>query len=386
MEEEHNELPTPPRFRYKLLKIATLTLLILALFASIGFTGLEATSSSKFCSSCHEMKPEYYTWKASTHAEVDCVNCHTQPGAENIPKDKANVIVQAFKKETNTYTAPIHMPSDIPNSACERCHNVSTREVTPSGDLIIPHDKHNAKGIECIQCHSGVAHGKIADRKMTYQTDYDKWDDTIGTAAMSDTKFIRPEMDTCMECHKARDVSTACKTCHTTGMVPKSHTNTFKTMNHGKYAEKNIRKCDSCHGYMSKVKIDGLEDVSAVTKFLENMKTSKPSITPFDYAKQNTFCKNCHSKRPASHTSHWIADHHNEASKNTKQCLACHNYQPGGKYQTKTVACSSCHPSSHIGFNREGHPIPLATKNQKVTNLCYTCHVKPKCSACHKDS
>jgi nitrate/TMAO reductase-like tetraheme cytochrome c subunit len=384
MEEERNELPTPPLFRHKLLKIITLTLLFLALFASIGFTGLEATSSSKFCSSCHEMKPEYYTWKASTHAEVDCVNCHTQPGAENIPKDKANVIVQAFKKETNTYTAPIHMPGEIPNSACEKCHNVSTREVTPSGDLIIPHEKHNANGIECIQCHSGVAHGKIADRKMTYQSDYDRWDDTIGTAAMSDTKFIRPDMDTCMECHKARNVSTACKTCHKTGMVPKTHTAAFKTKNHGEFAKLDIRKCDSCHGYMSKEKVDGLEDISSVKKFLENIKSSKPSVTAFDYAKQNTFCKDCHSKRPASHTSHWTRDHHLLASQDKQQCLACHNYQIADKNNTKIVACATCHPSIHEGFNKVGHPIPLAV-NQQITKKCYTCHIKPKCSACHRD-
>jgi hypothetical protein len=136
---------------------------------------------------------------------------------------------------------------------------------------------------------------------------------------------------------------------------------------------------------MSSDKIDGLEDISSVKKFLENIKTSKSSITAFDYAKQNTFCKNCHAKRPASHTSQWIQDHHLQASKDKRQCLACHNYQPGGKYKLKTVACSSCHPSIHEKFNKAGHPIPLAV-NQKITSLCYTCHVKPKCSSCHRDT
>ncbi|WML46921.1 NapC/NirT family cytochrome c [Neobacillus sp. PS3-34] len=80
MEEDQNTLPSPPRYRYKLIKFMTLAVLFLALLTSVGFIGLETTSNSKFCSSCHEMKPEYYTWKASTHSEVDCVSCHIEPG------------------------------------------------------------------------------------------------------------------------------------------------------------------------------------------------------------------------------------------------------------------------------------------------------------------
>lgn len=386
MEEEHNELPTPPRFRYKLLKIATLTLLFLALFASIGFTGLEATSSSKFCASCHEMKPEYYTWKASTHAEVDCVNCHTQPGTENLAKDKANILVQLFKKQTQTYTAPIRMPSEIPDSACESCHNVAQREVTPSGDLIIPHEKHKKEGIECIQCHSGAAHAKISDRKMTYQSDYDKWDQKLGNEVMKDQKFIRPDMGTCMECHRDRKISIECKTCHTTGMLPKSHKQpNFKLQTHGKQAAKDLKKCHECHKDMSTVEIPGFEEIPATTKFLHNIKDTKPKITQYDYAKQNTFCKDCHSKRPSSHTSHFITKHGGLASKDKQMCLACHNFQKSDQIETKIVSCGSCHPSMHENNKgwRQKHPINVPV-NQKVTDFCYTCHYEETCSTCHK--
>ncbi len=97
MNEEKKQLSAPPRSRIRLYKFMTLTLLFLALFFSVGVFGLEATSSSKFCSSCHEMKPEYYTWKASSHSEVDCVNCHTEPGIKQTAKDKAGLIVKAVK-------------------------------------------------------------------------------------------------------------------------------------------------------------------------------------------------------------------------------------------------------------------------------------------------
>ncbi|MBT2657282.1 NapC/NirT family cytochrome c [Bacillus sp. ISL-18] len=387
MDEEHNqELPAPPKFRYKLIKIATLTLLFLVLLSFAGFFGLETTSSSKVCTSCHEMKPEYYTWKASTHSEVACTSCHKDAVYKDLAKDKAQKLVAQLKKQSKgTSAAPIRMPGEIPNIACESCHNVFTREVTPSGDIIIPHDKHENKGVECVQCHSGVAHGKVADRKMTYTTDLDRWDSQVGTEAMSDIKFIRPDMDTCIECHKARKVTTECSACHKTGMVPKSHKKAnFATKTHGLQAATNLQKCNQCHKDMSTVPIEGYEDVPAVTKYLhKDSGTIQKLKNQYDYAKENTFCKDCHSKRPASHSSSWMKDHGSEASKNKQECLACHNYQQAGGVSTTMVACASCHPALHKGFDKERHPIPLAEK-QSVTEKCYTCHVKNKCAACHK--
>jgi nitrate/TMAO reductase-like tetraheme cytochrome c subunit len=385
-EEQKDVLPeAPPRFRGRLIKVLTLTLFFLILLFSIGFLGLETTSSSKFCASCHEMKPEYYTWKASSHSEVDCVNCHTGSTKEDYAKAKANGLVQVFKKATQTYTAPIRMPDQIQDASCEKCHNIFTRDVTPTGDLIIPHDKHKDKEIKCSQCHQGVAHGKIADRKMTYQTDYGKWDDMLGRAVMSEPKFIKPDMATCMECHTARKITTECTACHKTGMVPDTHQRKgFKFETHGSHARKDLKNCNSCHSYMSSLEIEGLEEVPTLNKFLKKNDENKSKVSEFDYAKQNTFCKDCHSLRPPSHSKLFLREHGELASKNKEKCLACHNYQLTSNIQTSMVSCSSCHPSMHKNNSyKERHPVPLA-ENQKVTDFCYTCHAEPTCSACHK--
>jgi nitrate/TMAO reductase-like tetraheme cytochrome c subunit len=386
MEEERETRSAPPRFRYKLIKYATLTLLFLAIFFGLSFVGVETTSSSEFCASCHEMKPEVYTWKASTHSEVECTSCHTDPVLKDLAKDKAQGVVEKLKKQsTGTSAAPVVSTTEIPDSACESCHDVLKRDVTPSGDLIIPHDKHKTKGVECVQCHSGVAHGKVADRKMTYSTDYDKWDSKVGTAAMSDIKFTRPDMDTCIECHKARKVTTKCSACHTTGMIPSTHKKVdFATKTHGKLAAKNLQKCNQCHKDMSSEPVEGYDQVSALTTYLnKDSKQKQVKKNHYDYAKDNTFCKDCHSKRPASHNNRWMKDHGSQASKDKQQCFACHNFQVSGGVNTTMVSCSSCHPALHKGFDKERHPIPLAEK-QKITKLCYTCHVENKCSACHK--
>lgn len=389
MDEEQIEQTPPPRStKYKVIKAMTLTLVFIAVFFALGLVGVETTSSSKFCSSCHEMKPEYYTWKASSHSEVDCVQCHIGPGAEEYAKAKANGLVQVFKKQTQTYTAPIRMPNEIPDEACERCHNINNRTFTVSGDLIIPHDKHSAKGVECIQCHSGTAHGKIADRKMTFQADYQKWDEKVGTAAMSEIKFIKPDMDTCIECHKARKVTTECKACHTTGMIPDSHKQKdFKLITHGKQAKTDLKECNVCHKDMSKNDLEGYEEVSTLLQVLNKDKKQAPKKNHFNYAKENTFCTDCHLERPLSHTKAFIKDHGISASRDKQKCMACHELQSSSKLITDApISCSSCHPSSHARNKdwRTRHPIQVAP-GQKVNRSCYKCHSEPTCGACHKE-
>nr|WP_263324845.1 NapC/NirT family cytochrome c [Neobacillus sp. Marseille-Q6967] len=387
MEEDHKELPPPPRFHNKIFKIMTLTLLFLGLFFALSFTGIKTTSCSEFCSSCHEMKPEYYTWKASTHSEVDCVSCHIEPGLENLAKSKAEGVVELYKKTTQTYTAPIRMPDEIPDRACEKCHNVSKREVTPSGDLIIPHDKHKTKGVECIQCHSGVAHGKIADRKMTFQADYAKWEEKVGTAAMADIQWIRPDMDTCMECHKARKITTECTACHTTGMIPDSHKEEdFKHETHGKQASTDLKDCNVCHKDMSSESLEDFEEASTLTKYLNQGKEQVQKKTHYDYAKANTFCRDCHSQRPLSHTSYFLKEHGDLASQNREKCLACHEVQRSSNSNITQVACGTCHPSSHTRNKdwRKRHPVQVSV-NQKLTESCFTCHSETTCKACHQD-
>lgn len=387
MEEEQKEQPTPVRSRLKLYKILTVTLFFIVLFFLAGGVTVETTSSSKFCSSCHEMSPEYYTWKASSHNQVGCKNCHIQSGVVNYAKAKANGLVQVYEKATNHYTAPIQMPTQIPDATCEKCHNMKNRQVTPSGDLIIPHDKHLTKGIKCVQCHSGVAHGDISDRNVTFKSDYDKWDASLGKAMMSDVKFTRPQMETCIECHKARDVSTACKTCHQKGMTPKSHLDpNFKKGKHGPLAEKDVRYCNSCHQYMSSTDIKELKAAPAALQFLTNGKIKDQSITAQEYAKENTFCKNCHSTRPASHTGDYVNLHGPLAKTNKLKCLTCHDEQNTGNNQTAAPTCSSCHPASHKGKNWQiAHPANIQVKGVKrPTELCYTCHYRPVCSSCHK--
>jgi nitrate/TMAO reductase-like tetraheme cytochrome c subunit len=403
MVENKKDQPAPDKKGYKIFKIMTVSLFFILLFIAVGAVTVESTSSSSFCSSCHEMKPEFYTWQASSHSDIQCKECHIGNGVKDYAKAKVNGLKQVYMDTTNTYTAPIQMPTDVPNSACEKCHDMKTRSVTPAGDIIIPHDKHLTKGVKCVQCHSGVVHGNISDRNVTFKSDYSKWDDKLAKSLMT-VNFTQPKMDTCIQCHKARDVSTACKTCHSTGMKPKSHdVPGFKTGNHGTLAEKDIKECNKCHQYMSDDDIKNIQNAPASQQFLNTGSIKQSFISAQDYAKENTFCKKCHTgTKPPSHKADFVNIHGTIAKADKKKCLACHNEQDLSRSSITSnglvsnaasvasagsaPACSSCHPASHEGNNfRQGHPIDL-TGVTKPSAVCYTCHYKPKCTSCHKES
>jgi nitrate/TMAO reductase-like tetraheme cytochrome c subunit len=372
---------------YKKFKRLTIISFFTLVMVFLLWVGVHQTSNSAFCSLCHNMKPELNTWQASSHSKIECVACHIPPGPVNFVKKKVKGLLQVYDYATDNYVAPIRMIDPIPNAACEQCHNMSNRNVSTSGDITIPHDKHLAKGILCVKCHQGVAHGDIADRKVTFKADYAKWDPSIGKLMMNDRKAYLPNMDTCMECHKLRKVTTECRACHTTGMLPDSHKDpAFKAGAHGKLAEAHIADCNNCHQYMSEVPIDGFTVVPEYQQMLDKGKP-KPPVTAAMYAKQNTFCKKCHGIKPASHkTDDWMSTHGQQAGQDRQLCMTCHDNNVRTSDPVTKVSCATCHPSSHSQNPswKTKHPIALPAKPQ-VTKFCLTCHNPNVCTTCHKN-
>jgi hypothetical protein len=220
---------------------------------------------------------------------------------------------------------------------------------------------------------------------------------------MMNVKFTDPKMEECVECHKARNISNECKTCHQTRMFPKSHeTPNFKNQDHGKLAEKDIKKCNSCHLYMSEDELNNMQNAPASQQFLSSGTVKENSISAQDYAKENSYCQKCHIARPESHEKNFVNTHGGAAKVDQQKCLACHNEQKTSKVSTITStglvsdsiqttssgsapACGSCHPATHEGKNyKQSHPIDITGVTQP-TAKCYSCHSKPKCTSCHKE-
>ena len=198
-----------------------LVILIGGLIIVFGLAGVGAfafTNRTDFCSSCHEMQPEYRTFQASAHSKIDCVDCHIEPGPINLIKDKVAAMVMVYKHFTKSYDSPIVYPvakkGKIKNEQCFVCHSENRQDTIPA-NIIFSHDKHLAKGVNCVDCHSGVAHGKIAERGVSKASviPFDKWTPAISAQQMV-PKFSRPTMETCVQCHKQRNQTTSCTTCH----------------------------------------------------------------------------------------------------------------------------------------------------------------------------
>ncbi|TGE34444.1 NapC/NirT family cytochrome c [Desulfosporosinus sp. Sb-LF] len=371
---------------FKINKKFLLTILLILVGVVALFWGtFQKTSQTSYCSSCHMMKPEFYTLKASSHSQLECVACHVEPGILTKVKYKLVTVEELFASLTGNYGIAITSTTPIPDATCTQCHDMNTRKVTPSGDLIIPHSKHTQAGVSCTECHTGIAHGNIAEKRATFITDYGKWDESTGKSFMSDLNSIRPNMDVCLNCHKVRKEPLNCSACHTTSMKPSNHNDdAFKNGGHGELAKKDILNCDSCHSYMSKDPVEvSTGNGGAFQKFLAKDSGKTATISASDYAKANTFCKDCHSKKPPSHTENWQETHGAIADQNKDKCFTCHDNTPRGNSPVTTITCASCHPSIHADVPwQQRHPIQLPDKPQ-VSEFCYTCHSQNTCGKCH---
>lgn len=382
--------------KQRLIKYAVITVGVLAAVAVAGVAATVATSTPDFCATCHVMKPEYVTWQASAHSRVSCVQCHVQPGLGNALIHKVEASKELYKYVTKTYELPIMMTEQIDNDRCLKCHNLK-RRITATGDLVIPHKKHQDQKISCLKCHQGVAHGQIASRGVTQGGDFKKWDAAKGRKMMT-VDFTSPKMNLCMDCHERRGVTMACEACHSNPKMPDNHREKGFVAKglHGGLAKKSISYCETCHNYITKNggTSDELkaEEEDPVTAFLNRVTQSdgaKSINGVADFARNNSYCTDCHKKRPPSHNDEWPYKHGPIAEATpdgVNDCLVCHapraNVSSGAS--VKQAACGGCHPSIHKNKKfRDSHPVFIPPKFPILEARCFTCHVKDLCGSCH---
>jgi nitrate/TMAO reductase-like tetraheme cytochrome c subunit len=107
--------------------VAVASAVVLAVLTTAGIKGAEFGDSSAFCGlTCHTvMKPQWDTYKASSHAKVECVRCHIGPGTSWFVKSKLSGTGQVIAYNFNTYPRPIPAPIESlrpSRDTCEQCH------------------------------------------------------------------------------------------------------------------------------------------------------------------------------------------------------------------------------------------------------------------------
>lgn len=279
-------------------------------------------NGSQACVRCHDMTPEYLTWKQSNHAQFQCRDCHYGKDAGGFMKYQEHVLTSLFAGDReNTKTMGTEL---IPDSVCLKCHS-ENRKYSPSSDTIIPHKTHKEKGIQCVECHSGVAHGRIAERGVVEQIPAEEWNDAVAAEQM-DFNYTTPRMDICLDCHGERKVTTTCSVCHSSQVVPSSHKAENWMDQHGINAKGDFKPCNLCHSYTLKKSVD-------LTK-----------INVSEYINNNTFCYNCHLTKPPGHQGDFRKVHGQQVKeKGMANCQACHAVKAKDAQNANPVKCNDCH-------------------------------------------
>ena len=167
------------------IKYSVLTLLVIGFFGGIIFwgafnTGLEATNTLEFCTSCHEMRDNVYPesketihYMNRTGVRATCPDCHVPHDWPHKIKRKMKAIFEVWGKITGSIDTREKFEAKRMELAthewtrmqangsreCRNCHNFDA--MSSELQKQTPYKKHmkaRDEGKTCIDCHKGIAH------------------------------------------------------------------------------------------------------------------------------------------------------------------------------------------------------------------------------------
>ncbi len=237
--------------------------------------GIEITSSPQFCSSCHNMKPYYESWKVSSHNEVNCIKCHSDPGLVPYLKTKANGLVEVAVYLSGNL--PTNYQTEVSDESClrEGCHSqekLKEGKVDFKKGISFEHETHfetvkDDFRLRCTSCHSQIVqdeHISIAS-STCFSCHFKGVEPNEGTAEctlchsalteMTEAKFnhepiVKMGMD-CLNCHQepvkgeGEVDQEKCLFCHSEpSRFERIEETTFL---HLKHTSENKVECFQCH-------------------------------------------------------------------------------------------------------------------------------------------
>ncbi len=154
------------KVRQLLLRLLAVLMSFIFLMLILIFCAGWYTSRSDFCRSCHIMEPYYDSWKASSHKDVPCIECHFAPGFGGKLRGKMLGLVQLAKYVTSS-EGP-RPAAEVPDASCLRsgCHEtrlLSGREEYRGINFDhTPHLGETRREIQlrCTSCHSQIVQGE----------------------------------------------------------------------------------------------------------------------------------------------------------------------------------------------------------------------------------
>jgi nitrate/TMAO reductase-like tetraheme cytochrome c subunit len=326
---------------------AALLFLVVAAFGAValGAYGIEITGHPRFCASCHNMEDYYVSWEHSSHKDVACVDCHTEPGVAGTVAAKAQGMVQLVQYVAGSYGTRPH--GEISSASCQQegCHG----EIADDGKLVMlydkikfRHDRHlnehpKGKSLNCVSCHG--------------QTVQDQ--------------HISVSKTTCLTCHfydggDSRVTAGDCQTCHPIPEEPVTFVD--EPFSHQDFlAGDGHVTCVHCHSQVTQ----GSGAVSRVR------------------------CLSCHLE-DEEHTE--VADqeefHLIHVSAGHFDCLTCHDEirhgdRPMGEQLLTSSNCTTCHGSKRHSIQEAIYSGTAVAELGTMPDVMYEAGVA--CDGCHDD-
>lgn len=356
--------PSGPRRSLRVRIVAAAAVLLAAVAGALTYA--TASSSPIVCTSCHEMRAPYLSWKQSTHREVACESCHVQPGFWTMVRLKFQSEALITRHARDPRSGEL-VRADVPDTSCGRCHAQMPGTVTREG-VRTSHRAHIERGISCTYCHVDAGHAR---------------EKTGGAAAMA----------RCTACHDGVQASAGCAVCHVKEAprpAPASHVQLqrvdleqmphpegFRNA-HAVVGRRQAAECESCHrpSFCESCHTGRIPASHAAKDFRRtHAAASTGREDTCDSCHTGKFCLACHvSARPQSHAKGWTKAHGGASLRADARCSVCH----------LKSWCEECHgvPMPHPAGFAQTH----GGQASKSPKLCGKCHSSSYCQACHSRS
>lgn len=377
-----------------------LSIFLIAWAQTASTTSPDKESLVQRCGSCHAMEPEVTTWQNSTHQEIACTACHTDPGLKGwVHMQVARVgMFLKVQRGQDSQTVSAH----VPNQRCLDCHarqmpwvmqDLEPPDLDERGEplpmpreqlaflpAVAGHDAHLTleQPLLCTDCHNNVSHRapEGAERRDDFH-------------------------ETCQSCHEQQQVRipvqtpVLCAACHLDlkQVAPRDHTEPVWRVQHGEQAKTGEAACQACH--LMPDTLAAMEGGSRIPVAYP-IEKSGPLPTHFDPAlfplnvppgAPADSCLACHGL-PMPHPQSWLRQHTDQFQQQPGLCIRCHGSDEG----TGAAGGATGQPAARIdaaalpnsGECAACHGVTMPhTENYLAVHGQEARHAQATCTNCH---